>query len=90
MVKRPPLKPHVFLSSSFCGFNAAWPANADCWIAEVAISVRRFKGMLKRWWFVDGLHCLIGLLNLVSDLRCEMEFSFCHVDPRSLAVSGIK
>lgn len=38
MVKRPPPRLPTFLMSSFCGFKAVCPANADCWIAEVAIS----------------------------------------------------
>lgn len=37
MVMRPPPKLPTFLTSSFCGFKAVWPANADCWIAEVAM-----------------------------------------------------
>lgn len=37
MVMRPPPKLPTFLTSSFCGFKAVFPANADCWIAEVAM-----------------------------------------------------
>ena len=37
MEKRPVEKLLTLRTSSFCGFKAVWPANADCWMAEVAI-----------------------------------------------------
>lgn len=68
MVKRPPLKLPIFLTSSFCGFTADSPTNADCWIAEVAIFVKGSKGALeemvvcKRVSVDDGeLDCYIVL-----------------------------
>ena len=62
MVKRPPLKLPVFRTSSFCGFKACWPANADCWIAVVAISLRGMKRMivdgrgLEPWRVIYGIY----------------------------------
>lgn len=37
MVKRPPPTAPTLRTSSLDCFKAAWPAKADCWIAEVAI-----------------------------------------------------
>lgn len=39
MVMRPPPRPPIFRISSFDGFKAVWPAKADCWIAEVAMTM---------------------------------------------------
>lgn len=71
MVMRPPPRPPIFRMSSFDCFKAVWPANADCWIAEVAmtmLSCSKWGGVVRpneMPWTTRALGCYNGNVKML-------------------------
>ncbi|KAK2995639.1 hypothetical protein RJ640_013596 [Escallonia rubra] len=68
IVMRPLPKLPTFLRRSFSDFKAVWPANADCWIAVIAMRLRR---LLLLMYKVSGISpCIVG--DRISNMVIEV------------------